>query len=395
MTKNLSIALVLDANQRSALAVTRSLGKIRDLTVMTADSTADALAAHSRYSQTYIQYPSIYESPEQFNNWLLSFVKQHNVGWIFPVTEVSSQTILQLRDQLDPCQIPFADIDTIMQLADKWRLIQLAKTLEVPHPASLYFSSSTTFDSREITQYPIVLKPCLSRIRTASGWLETNVHIATDPAGLAELLAKKPYLRDHPFIIQEFIPGHGAGIFALYSHGTPVTFFAHRRIREKPPGGGVSTLSESVKPNEKMLSLSRKLLDAVAWHGVAMVEFRVSPDGTPYLMETNTRFWGSLQLAIDSGVDFPQLLYQASKGDPITPLDNYKIGKRLRWLLGDIDSLYLTLREKQHFSNWEKLSRTLSFFIPHPFSTRHEINRLDDLAPAWFELRRYIASLFD
>ena len=29
--------------------------------------------------------------------------------------------------------------------------------------------------------------------------------------------------------------------------------------------------------------------------------------GTPLLMEVNGRFWGSLQLAIDAGVDFPYL----------------------------------------------------------------------------------------
>ncbi|MCK7577967.1 MAG: ATP-grasp domain-containing protein [Chromatiales bacterium] len=57
-----------------------------------------------------------------------------------------------------------------------------------------------------------------------------------------------------------------------------------------------------------MLAMAKKLLDAVSWHGVAMVEFRVTLEGKPYLMEINTRFWGSLQLAIDAGVDFPYWL---------------------------------------------------------------------------------------
>jgi hypothetical protein len=74
-------------------------------------------------------------------------------------------------------------------------------------------------------------------------------------------------------------------------------------LREKPPSGGVSVLSESVQVNSKLGSLAQTLLENSNWHGVAMVEFKVATDGTPYLMEINTRFWGSLQLAIDAGVD--------------------------------------------------------------------------------------------
>ncbi len=41
-----------------------------------------------------------------------------------------------------------------------------------------------------------------------------------------------------------------------------------------------------------------------------MVEFKLDPrDNTPKLMEINPRFWGSLALAIESGVNFPYLLY--------------------------------------------------------------------------------------
>ncbi len=51
-----------------------------------------------------------------------------------------------------------------------------------------------------------------------------------------------------------------------------------------------------------------------------MVEFKADArTGTPYLMEINGRFWGSLQLAIDAGVDFPAILVAAALGAPIPP----------------------------------------------------------------------------
>jgi predicted ATP-grasp superfamily ATP-dependent carboligase len=189
-------------------------------------------------------------------------------------------------------------------------------------------------------------------------------------------------------MIQECVTGHGQGIFALYNNGVPLAFFAHRRLREKPPGGGVSVLSESVSVDPVLCSYARSLLNKAGWHGIAMVEFKVATDGTPYLMEINTRFWGSLQLAIDAGVDFPFMLYQLTSGIQPTAVGKYRTGIRLRWLLGDIDSLYLTLRDRSCHIR-DKLEAVLRFLSPSPFKTRHEVDRWGDLRPFWFELRQY------
>lgn len=122
-----------------------------------------------------------------------------------------------------------------------------------------------------------------------------------------------------------------------------------------------------------------------------MVEFRVSADGTAYLMEVNPRFWGSLQLAIDSGVDFPWWLYLASTGQtvPEVPWQH----RRVRWLLGDLDRLYLVLKSSSDtYSIGKKLVEILRFCKPG-WRTRHEVNRWQDLRPFWFELKQYLRAL--
>ncbi|MDB6063069.1 MAG: hypothetical protein JWM78_3172 [Verrucomicrobiaceae bacterium] len=394
MPNKKSTILVLDANQRSALAVVRSLGRHTYLRVITADEAPTALSGSSRYSAQYFQHPSAAHEPEIFFTWLTEIIQSEKIDWVFPTTEISSRTVLQLNNQLGICRIPFASYETVLALADKWSLVLLAEKCGVAYPESRHFNSSAEIDERQVTQYPVVIKPCLSRIRTPSGWLNTTVHVANDVLQL-KLLLEKPYLRNYPFILQEFIPGHGAGIFALYDHGKPVTFFAHKRLREKPPAGGVSTLSESAPLDPQMHGMAKKLLDAAEWHGVAMIEFRVDPAGKAYLMEVNTRFWGSLQLAIDAGVDFPHLLYRVCNEENPQIVDKYSTGRRLRWLLGDLDNLLLTVRPRSGYSVFQKLRAVVRFFIPHPFSTRHEINRFDDLAPAWFELKQYIKNLLN
>lgn len=385
--------LVLDANQRSALAITRSLGKDPNITVLTADHTDTALAGASRFSSQYLKCPSPEHEPGAFIDWLTAILKVHGIKQLFPATEISSYLCLMHREQLLPCQLPFPALDTVLSLADKGRLVALARRLGVPHPESRLVIGAEQFDPNAIDRYPVILKPCLSRRWIGNGWLSTSVHLARSREEARRLIETLPYLRHHPFMVQAFIPGSGAGVFALYNQGKAVTFFAHKRLREKPPTGGVSVLSESAPLDPRLLDMSRRLLDHAQWHGVAMVEFRVTPEGEPYLMEVNPRFWGSLQLAIDCGLDFPHLLFEMGQGETPTPPANYPIGRRLRWLLGDLDSLYLTLRNSRDFTKTQRLRRALAFPNPGLGTTRYEVNRLGDLGPARYELVQYFRDL--
>lgn len=385
--------LVLDANQRSSLAVVRSLGKHEMLRVYSADSTADGLAGCSKYCLKYYQHPSPASDPDGFISWLIEFINTNQVFLLIPCTEISSRLILMHREKLHDCQIPFAGIDTVMRLADKARLVSLARVLGVPCPATLYHGMAAGLPETLAIPYPAIVKPALSNLWNGEHWVSGKVHTVHNREELVLILKTDAYLSNHPFLIQEFIPGTGAGIFAIFNQGHAVAYFAHKRIREKPPWGGVSVLSESVALDPVMQQGAEKLLKDVSWHGVAMVEYRVAPDGTPYLMEVNTRFWGSLQLAVDAGVDFPWLLYQICSGTGPRPVSTYQTGRRLRWLLGDLDNLYLTLRDRRRYTLIQKLRSILDFVTPHPFSTRHEIDRLEDLGPAWFEFQHYLMQI--
>jgi predicted ATP-grasp superfamily ATP-dependent carboligase len=383
--------LILDANQRSALASTRSLGMAAAVTIICADTSIKSLAGSSRYCDNYYQCPCAKATPQKFIAWLVKLIKAEGISHLFPMTEITSQLLLLNHEILGDCILPFADLDTVMSLANKAELTKLAQRLGIPFPDTRVYERGNELTPHSITNYPTVLKPALSHIWQKSHWLSTSVKIINTPDQLEQAL-QLPDFADHPFMQQAFVPGHGAGIFAIYNQGQAVAFFAHERLREKPPGGGVSVLSRSVVPDEQLLTMSKSLLDSVKWHGVAMVEYRISDDGTPYLMEVNTRFWGSLQLAIDSGVDFPKLLWQISNNDVITPVQTYTINQRLRWLLGDLDSLYIYLKDSA-YTPTQKLKRGLQFLTPG-LNTKHEVNRLSDLGPAWFELKAYVKAFF-
>ena len=386
--------LVLDALQRSALAVTRSLGR-RGITIITADETPSALAGYSRYSDQYVTYPSPVTHPDNFIVSITHLIKDLNIDVVFPMTELTTTLMHQCQQDLPGVMLPFPDMVVIDSLSDKCNLMRVAESLGIPVPRTWHAEglSALPCDLTDL-HYPIVLKPGKSWLRNNGKWLHSSVRFAANAHEAQTYLNTDPAFSLYPFMLQECIKGTGQGVFAIYDHGQAVAFFAHRRLREKPPRGGVSVLSESIPVDPVYHAHACALLDHANWHGIAMVEFKVADDGTPYLMEINTRFWGSLQLAIDAGVDFPWLLYQVATGTRPETVTDYKTGIRLRWLLGDLDNLYLTLRDRQYTLK-EKLEAMLHFLTPAPFRTRHETNRWADMGPFRYELKHYLRDLFN
>jgi predicted ATP-grasp superfamily ATP-dependent carboligase len=333
---------VTDGDNRAALAVTRSLGRLGH-EVIVGEKRTPALAQTSRYCRARVVYPDPIARPDAFVQWLTTTVRARGVDAVIPISDVTTLTITENRAAFDArCAIPFASADIVARAADKVDVLQTAARLGVGVPRSVVVG-----DGRHVPEtdfgYPVVVKPHRSRVKTAAGWTSTAVSYAIDPAALRRDLAARPR-HEFPVLLQERIIGPGFGVFACYQAGRAVALFSHRRLRERPPWGGVSVLSESVAMCPVARDQATRLLDELGWHGVAMVEFkRDARDGLPKLMEINGRFWGSLQLAIDAGVDFPALLLRSACGDECEPQEPYRIGVRNRWLWGDVDSLLVTL----------------------------------------------------
>jgi len=387
--------LVLDAAQRSALAVIRSLGR-RGIAVHAADSGPKSLAAASRYARSVLQYPDAQRSPAAFIDWVADTARARDLGTIFPTTDLTTMLLAPAQPAAGDLRVACAPQQIYEAVTDKARLVALAASVGVRAPRTVSGTGLAQLEeliSRE--RFPLVLKPARSRALIDGRVLNTSVKIARSREEALAYLRQQPWVETLPCLVQEFIEGYGAGVFTLYHDGEPIAWFAHRRIREKPPSGGVSVLCESVAIDPALRDSSQRLLSAVRWQGAAMIEFRIGRDGTAYLMEVNGRLWGSVQLAIDCGVDFPWLAYQSACGQKPAAVQEYTLGRRLRWFMGDVDNLLLELRGKGLAHTGLQRVQALARFIGASLdlSARNEVFRWSDPAPAWLELGQWFSGL--
>jgi predicted ATP-grasp superfamily ATP-dependent carboligase len=393
-------ALVTDGDERPALAITRSLGR-RGISVLVGAERAVSLASSSRYCARHVTYPSPYQSPEAFARFVQDVVERERVDLVVPVSDVTTHLVAQhwdaLRRHAAIAAPPFEAFDFV---SNKSSLLRRAGQCGIPIPRTHLVDGLAGLQAvLGQIDYPAVVKPARSRIPTNAGWLAGSVHYAHSESDLLRLYRATAYLTSYPSLIQERIVGPGIGVFVLCDRGRLVAAFAHRRLREKPPAGGVSVLCESIAVDPELCRQAMRLLEPLGWHGVAMMEYKQDRrTGTPVLMEVNGRFWGSLQLAIDAGVDFPFLSAQLALGQPPDVPALYKVGVRSRWLLGDLDHLLMRLvRSDRDLPDTvpSKLQTLVNFLRCAAPGLRHEVFRRDDPRPAFHELRQYVKTLFE
>lgn len=389
--------LVTDGNERAALAVTRALGR-EAIEVIVGAETQRSLASASRYCRESVSYPSPYQDPQGFVNALLDVVRKQRVDALFPVSDIAMHVIGPEKTRFAGyTHIPTPDAETFSEISDKYRLMQQAVAQGVAIPETLFVPDGQ-LDSviEKVCEFPVVVKPGCSLVKEGQQWKKTSVCYAESRDALMRLYNERPYLRQ-PSLIQRRVVGEGQGLFVLMNQGLPLGMFAHRRLRERPPSGGVSVLRESIALPKAMVDATLTLLQRVSWHGVAMVEFKVdAARHRPLLMEINGRFWGSLQLAIDAGVNFPlRLLNMAMGKAEVLPADGYRIGVKSRWLLGDLDQLVMRMRKSDRVLNLppgapSRFQAMLSFCRLFERDMFYEMEQLSDLGPSRLELMRYL-----
>lgn len=391
--------LVTDGRERSALAVVRALGEAGHRPYV-CSCRPRPLAGASRHAAGVARITDPAEDVRGMAHDVESLAEHWGVDLVLPMTDPSLTALLPLRRRLPGLARLFPDLGAYRRVSDKARLMDVAPEVGFAVPEGRVLEAPAELPGRGGLglPYPVVVKSTRSVVRHDGRLVwSPGATLARDREALERTIRSLPRTA-FPVLVQERIEGEGRGIFLLRRDGSNLAVFAHRRVREKPPTGGVSVCRESVAADPELVARSSRLLDRLDWDGVAMVELkRQAGSGEAYLMEVNPRLWGSLQLAVDAGVDFPNLLLDAATGTLDRPVREYRPGVRCRWWWGEVDHLLGRVLHGVEDAvapgapgRWRTAADLLT---PSRSGNRTEVLRFSDPGPFLRETRQWMAGL--
>lgn len=339
-------AIVLGVDSPIGLTVIRELGSYR-VPVIAIGKREHAIGRYSRHTSRFHVRPE----GQALGEWLPGFIAESGAAVLLAISEGDLLALAELPTEIAGCRILTPRRDRLDIVLDKGRTLDAARVIGIDVPESWQPQTGEDFAARAATlAYPAILKwsdpPAMWARLENAGLSFEKIDYVGDAAGLLAKLARYDALGAWP-MVQGWCGGYGFGQMLMMAQGKARLRFQHRRLREFPASGGVSTLCASVPLSDHAAQMekSEALLTAIGWEGPAMVEYRHDPaTGRYWLMEINGRFWGSLPLASRSGAAFAWEQYRAAVPEADgAPQGPYR-AVRARYAIPDAKRLVQILR---------------------------------------------------
>lgn len=253
------------------------------------------------------------------------------------ILPIGRRTLQVLSDH--PELKEFADFlvptNEALELADdKDTVRQTAQALGIPVPPTTSLAEHPSLEAMADT---IENYPCFIKYRNGEG-LGLRSHerykIAHNRQELLSYYQEMDAISQNP-IVQQYIPGHDVGVAMITDENyDPIDFLCYESLREYPITGGPTCYCYTLF-NENLVRYAAKLLKELKFQGIAMLDFRGSPE-KPYLLEINPRIWGSANLCDCANASFFESYVKGAMGtapkldlDHLTP--GYQLGCKMRF----------------------------------------------------------------
>ena len=334
---------------RVSYVILKSLAE-RGVPVHVGDASRIAMCRVAKGAASFTRYRSPYKDPSQFVDDVVEAVARTGSRILIPGHE-DALVIARHRDRFpERVAVPLADASLMARLTNKRTTVEMAEQAGVSVPATYVPASLDDLAAHAKTlRFPVIIK-------TQIGNSGKGVFRATNPRECTEryasLVRSFRLSNEHWPMIQEFVEGDGYGVCLLYNRGELRASFCERYIRSKDGAFGTSVFRESVDAPH-LVEQAVTLMRGTDWHGVVHLDFIFDPKSSrSALIEVNPRFWGALDLAVRSGVDFPWLLYRLAVDGDVAPVTSYRTGVTSRWIVGEMMHVFNHLRRGRFARAW-------------------------------------------
>jgi len=240
--------------------------------------------------------------------------------------------ITQNKSKFRKISFALPDIQSYEIAYQKNLSIKFAEELGIPIPRIFEYEGVDDlikFKNR-FTGKPLVVKG-------QGGVSSMQVRYAFDMSQLTDYFNEIRHLEDrvrgvnlNP-IIQEYIGGPTYLTQTISQNGKVKSIVSHKKIREWPLTGGVTTRAITID-EPKLEDYATRMLEALNWHGEAGFEWKYSQDTDEfYFIEMNPRFEGSLDITVKAGVNFPLMLIKIMNDEELVGDYNSVKGLHYRW----------------------------------------------------------------
>ena len=385
--------LVLDGHSSAALAFTRSAGRAGHWVAVGANQELFAAAKLSRYCQLSFDYPISTADADTFVHAIREFARQHSIDLIVPITDWTLQPLSEQRESFQGIsRVALPPRDAVTAAADKFHTVELARSLGIGVPRTWLIQSPADIASLPESESLLVIKDRFS-VRWRDGKaIFGSVSYAVGKEEVERRISERLHVAGD-VLVQEFVSGKGIGLSFFIAEDGVYLPFAWERIREVDPRGSASSCRKSISLDDRLAALSSRLMQAVGFRGIAMVEYKALPDGSAVLMEINGRPWGSIGLPIASGIDYPHYLIDWWLTGALPPKTSaYRTGITCRRLVGELTHLSNVRIGKP--KNWpgpypEFWSALAKVAIPWYPGMHYDDVWFSDPRPGWAQLKNW------
>jgi predicted ATP-grasp superfamily ATP-dependent carboligase len=393
-------ALITCGQTRAGLCAVRSLGRAK-IAVAVAASQRPALAMWSRYATTTFLLPSAEKEGQRFAQAVAAQAHGRNAEAFFFGTDAALWALSRWRDDLPrTLRKNLPPKQSVARVLDRAALYDLAQSLGVPCVETLSHSAGQKVEPTLLKAaslpFPVLIRPLSPWMEGEDGAFRISERITADEVGdLRKLFYERPDLPEGGCMIEPRVPGQSIGYGAVCQGGEVVAEIFQERMREERPLSEVSTFTRTIPPDEEVRQASRRLLEALSWQGPAKVEFVRTEKGDLRLVTVIGRLWGSVQLAVEAGVDVPMIWYRIASEGKSAHRQVARPGVTLRWILGDTRQLLghfpVHVQRFHRLRAWFKAISALGEFAD-PRALRGmspEVLDLDDPLPFVFEVQNF------
>lgn len=309
-------AIVLFARSWQALTCIRSLGR-KGVEVIAGDELPVTPGGLSKYAIDSFQYPNPNTDPDAFMDCICKVVEEYapvdDMDYVLIPVQLETNTVARFASRLsDRIAVAAPPFELIEKVNDKGWLAEFAREHDVDVPPTWLPESVAEANALAAElSYPVVVK-----IRSGIGGSGMQLcHSAEEfTAAYAAIVDEyRPAEGQFP-IVQGMAPGEDYCVAAVGKGGESFGLLTYRNV-QKLDGSGPGAVRETVAAEAAEANV-RKLLHALAWEGVAQVDFvwTGNDDDPAYLIELNARLFGGLFQTVASDIDMPWLVYEHALG---------------------------------------------------------------------------------